>query len=210
MTDHVALAAEKRSRVGKGGARACRRAGFVPGVIYGDGKDPTAIAVSAADLNRHLKQQSFMNQIVELDLGGAKERVLPRDVQLDALSSAPVHVDFLRVSASSQVSASVTIVFINEDRCPGLKKGGVLNIVEHAIEVVCRPDVLPERLAVDLADLQIGDVIHDKDLPLPDGVRLARVIAGNTIASIASPTKEAAPEAEDAEAGDGETAESTA
>lgn len=193
MTEDVALAAEVRNRVGKGGARACRRDGFVPGIVYGGGEAPMAIAVPVPALQRQFKQPGFLNHVIDLRVDGGTQRVLPRDIQLDPLSSKPIHIDFMRVSATTEVSVAVAISFINDDLCPGLKRGGVLNIVEHSVEVVCRPDHIPERLEADLAGRELGDVLHIEEVPLPAGVRLAPGWSGSTIASIAAPTVEAAP-----------------
>lgn len=202
MTETYTLAAEKRLRKGKGGAREARRSGHVPGVVYGAGESPLMISVEGKELERHVGRAGFFSHVYDLNLAGTSQKVLPREVQNHPVSGKPLHVDFLRVSATSEVTLDIEVEFANADKCPGLKLGGVLNIVMHAIEVTCRPDAIPEKLTVDLSSLSIGDVVHLASVPLPAGVRISGAEGGATIASIAAPTTEAAPEetSEEAEA----------
>lgn len=188
MSEVVSLVAARRPRVGKGGARAARRSGAVPAVIYGDHKDPVAIAVEPAQLNKQLHAPGFFSRVFEIDVDGVKQRVLARDVQRDPLSGAPLHVDFMRFGATTKVTVEVDVQFLNEDTCPGLKQGGVLNIVRHAIEVVCKPDHIPTQLIVDLAGFEIGDVAHLSDVPLPPAVEFADDDLQMVVATIAPPT----------------------
>lgn len=188
------LAAEARLRNGKGGAREARRGGRVPGVVYGAGQDPQMISVEGKELERHLHRAGFFSRVYDLSLAGKSQKVLPREVQNHPVSGKPLHVDFLRVSATSEITLDIEVVFENTEKCPGLKQGGVLNVVMHAIEVTCRPDAIPEKLIVDLSTLEIGDVVHLGSVALPAGVRISGADSGATIASIAAPTSEAAPE----------------
>lgn len=192
MSETIPLAAEVRSRAGKGGARAARRAGTIPGIIYGNRQEPVMIAVNGSQLGMQLRRPGFMTHVFEIDLNGRKERVLPRDLQTDPVTGWPLHVDFMRFAADTKVTVELAVHFVNEDKAPGLKQGGVLNIVQHSIELVCRPDAIPESVSVDLTGLQLGDVIHLKGLTLPADVELGDADPNTTIASIASPTSEAA------------------
>ena len=190
MSDVVPLAAEVRGRAGKGGAREQRREGRIPAIIYGNNQEPLMIAVDSIALNVHLRRPGFMAHVFEIDVNGTKERVLPRDVQHDPVSGKALHVDFMRFSAETEITVEVEVKFINEDKSPGLKKGGVLNVVLHAVELVCKPDGIPESLTVDLAGLELGDVVHVDALSLPDGVTLADADLTATVATIAAPSSE--------------------
>ena len=208
MADVVSLAAEVRSRAGKGGAREQRRAGQIPAVIYGEKQDPLMIALDGAEMLKQLRRPGFMTHVFEIDLKGRKERVLPREVQHDPVSGKPLHIDFMRFSASTKINVDVEVRFENEDRSPGLKRGGVLNIVRHTIELICKPDAIPEYVRVDLTGLEMGDVLHLDALTLPPGVEIGEDDPKATIASVAAPsTGEAAEPAAEEEA---ETAEKTA
>jgi large subunit ribosomal protein L25 len=207
MAQAISLPAEARGRAGKGNARACRRAGRIPAIIYGERKEARMIAVGENALLKQLKQRGFHAHVFEIDVGGEKEKVLARDVQYHPVSGRPLHVDFLRFAATSEIDIEVEIAFLNEEKCPGVKKGGVLNVVRYSIELTCRPDAIPERLQFDLSGMDIGDAIHAEDLPLPANVRLAAGEAGETIASITQPTSERAETAaEEVAAPDAETA----
>lgn len=188
MSDIVELPAQSRERAGKGPARATRRAGKVPGVIYGAKKDPNLISVEERLLNKLLHQGGFFSTLFDVKVDGKAERVLARDVQFDPVSDKPVHIDFLRVSAATSVHVEVTVHFINEDKCPGIKEGGVLNVVRHEVELVCRADAIPQHIEVDLAGLEIGDGVHISMVKLPDGVHPAITDRDFTIATIAAPT----------------------
>jgi large subunit ribosomal protein L25 len=195
MIDVVVLAAEPRPRSGKGGARACRRAQRIPAVVYGSRKDPELISLSVRDLQKELRRPGFLSHIYEIEFDGRRQQVLPREVQLDPVTDRPIHIDFLRVGAETRVHVDVAVAFVNEAAAPGLKGGGVLNVVAHTVELVCIPSAIPERLEVDLSGLDIGDVIHAGQLTLPAGVELAPAVQDATIASIAPPTVAAAEEA---------------
>lgn len=188
MAEATSLAANARDRAGKGAARQIRREGRIPAVIYGDKKDPVLISVDPVDLSRQLKGPGFFARVFEIDVAGDKHRVLARDLQLDPVTDRPIHVDFMRFSATTKLNVEVEMVFENEGDCPGIKKGGVLNIVRHTVEMICAADSIPESLSVDLTGMEIGDSFHAAGLTLPLGVSLAITDRDFTIATIASPT----------------------
>jgi large subunit ribosomal protein L25 len=187
MTDVVTFQAEARDRAGKGGARAVRRAGRIPAIIYGEKREPMMVSLDAAEVLRELKRPGFLSHVCEIALDRKTVRALPREVQLDPVTDQVLHLDFLRFGAQSRVHVDVAVQFENEDKSPGLKKG-VLNVVMRSVEVVCSPDAIPQHLSVDLTGLDIGDVIHAGALKLPAGVELADADPDATIASIAAPS----------------------
>jgi large subunit ribosomal protein L25 len=187
MVETVVIAAEPRERAGKGAARAARRSGLIPAVIYGAKKEPNLINLPEKALARQIHEGGFFARLYDVEVGSDKERVLARDLQLDPVSDRPVHVDFLRVSASSKVTVEVPVSFINEEECPGLIKGGVLNIVRHEIELACRADAIPHEIEIDLTDYDFGDGIHISQVALPDGVEPTISDRDFTIATIAAP-----------------------
>lgn len=199
MPDVVSLAAELRGRAGKGGARESRRAGRIPAVIYGNKQEQVLIAIDGTELLKHLRRPGFMAHVFEITVAGARERVLPREVQHDPVSGKPLHVDFMRFGAETRIHVEVQVKFANEDKAPGLKKGGVLNVVHHTLDLVCSPDAIPESVTVDLTGLELGDVVHADAISLPEGVELGEDDPQATIASIAAPSTEeiAAPTAEE-------------
>lgn len=207
MSDSNTLEAEPRERVGKGAARAARRAGRVPSVIYGADKDPLSITVDPRDVSRNLADGSFFSTVYEVKINGSgeTERVLPRDVQLHPITDVPQHVDFLRVTAATKVTVEVPCHFLNEEESVGLKRGGVLNVVRYAIEVLCAVDSIPHEVDVDLAGLDIGDSVHFSDVSLPEGVEPTISDRDFTIATIAAPTvvEEEEEEGEEGEEGMG-------
>ena len=188
MAEITTIAAQRRERAGKGPARAARRAGRVPGVIYGSKKDPAMVTLDPRELDRELKTGTFLATIYDVQIDQAKERVLPRDVQFDPVTDRPIHVDFLRVSAASSVTVQVPVNFLNEEESPGLKRGGLLNVVRHEIEMTCRADAIPSSIDVDLTGLDIGDSVHISMISLPDGVTPTIADRDFTIATVAAPT----------------------
>lgn len=188
MSDVIELSAQTRDRVGKGSARAARRAGLVPAVIYGDKKDPVSVTLEERVLVKQLHQAGFFSTLIDLEVDGKKHRVLARDIQLHPVTDRPEHVDFLRVSASSSITVSVPVEFTNEDKCPGLKAGGVLNVVRYEVEVSCRPDQMPASLVIDLEGWNVGDSIHISAVALPDGVEPTITDRDFTVATIAAPS----------------------
>ena len=208
MSDTIALPAEPRERVGKGAARAVRRAGRVPAVIYGDRKDPLTISLDPRDVDRELHRPGFFATLFDVEVGGKKHLVLPRDVQLDPVSDRTVHVDFLRVAQDTEVTVNVPVNFTNDEESPGLKRGGVLNIVRHEIEFSCRADAIPQQIEIDLTGLDIGDSVHISMIQLPDGVIPTITDRDFTIATVAAPSAVKAEAAEEqAAAAEGEEGE---
>jgi large subunit ribosomal protein L25 len=188
MADITVMPATAREKVGKGSARATRREGRGPAVIYGDGKPPLSITVERKQLVRNLDTGSFFTSIYDVQVDGDGNRVLPRDVQFHPVTDIPLHVDFLRIGANTMVDVEVPVEFINEDSSPGLRAGGVLNVVRHAVEVTCRPDVIPNSIVVDLAGSEMGDSLHISAVQLPEGVTPTIADRDFTIATIAAPT----------------------
>jgi len=211
MADIVSLAAEPRERAGKGAARATRRAGRVPAVIYGNKETPIMISIDPVDLLRLRRVGTFFSSVFEIEAEGEKHRVLPRDMQLDPVSDQPLHVDFMRFSKSTRLVVEVPVNFINEEECPGLKQGGVLNVVRHAIEMRCSPDSIPDSLELDLSGFNVGDSINISNVTLPDDVELTITDRDFTVATIAAPTVNVeADEEGEAEEGTEEGAEAAA
>lgn len=218
MSETYELKAEARDRVGKGSARAVRRNGQVPAVIYGDKQTPLAIALPYKDIYYKIHGGGFMTTVATIDLRGQKIRVLPKDYQMDPVRDFPMHVDFLRVGRNTEVNVNVPVRFVNEEDCPGIARGGVLNIVRHDVELHCPAEAIPEALTFDLKGLEIGDTIHISAITLPAGVRPVITDRDFTVATIASSSamkaetaEETAPVAEQPEpAADAETGEAEA
>ncbi|MFN3232764.1 MAG: 50S ribosomal protein L25/general stress protein Ctc [Alphaproteobacteria bacterium] len=188
MADVSTLAAERRDRVGKGSARAARRNGRVPAVIYGAGQDPLPITLAFNEVLREVKRGRFMGTLFDVEIGSEKERVIPRDLQVDVVKDFPMHIDFLRISRDSRIDVEVPVHFINEETCVGLKRGGVLNIVRHDVELSCPADSIPEEIVLDIEALDIGDSVHIGDVDLPEGVTPTIADRDFTIATIAAPS----------------------
>jgi len=188
MSDMLTIPAKKRDRAGKGGARASRREGLIPAVIYGDKQPPLPISVEPKQLERVMHGEGFFNHRILVEVEGQKYDVLPRDVQLDPVTDRPIHFDFLRVGANSVITVQVPVHFKNDTASPGIKRGGVLNIILHEISVRTRADQIPQFFEVDLTGLEIGSTVHLSQLKLPEGVRVLSREKDATIASIAPPT----------------------
>lgn len=199
MSNAIPLDAEARTQGGKGAARAARREGKVPAVIYGNNKNPVAISVQQKELTKELNRGGFTSKLVELNIDGKAEQVIPRDVQFHPVNDRPMHVDFLRVSKNAKVTVEVTVNFINEETCPGLKAGGVLNVVRHTVEVNAPATAIPEFIEVDLSGFDVGDSIHFSSVTMDEGVTSTITDRDFTIATIAAPSALKS-EAEDAEA----------
>jgi large subunit ribosomal protein L25 len=202
MSDALTLPAETRERAGKGASRELRRNGRVPAVIYGGKEEPTPIHVEAKELARQLGTGHFMNSIVMIDVGGKSVRAIPKDVAMHPVTDRPIHVDFLRLSKDSKIQVAVPVIFINEEDSPGLKKGGVLNVVRHELELVCESDKIPDDIQIDVTGLEVGDSIHISSVNLPDGSVSAITDRDFTIATIVAPSamKSDAAEGDEAEA----------
>jgi len=188
MSQTRSISAEKRDRAGKGSARSARRAGRVPAVIYGDGKAPESITLSFNELNNNINKGRFLSTLYNVEIDGRKERVLPRDVQFDVVTDAPLHVDFLRIGKGKKIPVMVPVHFTNEPASPGLKRGGVLNVVRHEVELLCPADEIPESIEIDLTGLEIGDGMHISRVTLPEGVTPTIIDRDFTIATITAPT----------------------
>ena len=186
MPEIISLSAEPRASAGKGAARAMRRAGRVPGIIYGDGKEPMQISLEPRELARAVNRAGFFATVVDVAVDGAVHRTLAREVQHHPISDVALHVDFMRVSAGARVNVSVPVSFINQENSPGLRRGGILNIIRHSIDIACAVDAIPDRLVVDLSGLEIGDSVHIDSVTLPEGVRSVLSSRDSTIASIAA------------------------
>ncbi|OBV12654.1 50S ribosomal protein L25/general stress protein Ctc [Erythrobacter dokdonensis] len=188
MSDALTLPAEARERAGKGASRALRRDGRTPAVIYGGKEEPTLIHVEQKELVKQLMTGHFMNSIVNIEIGGKTVRTLPKDVAFHPVTDRPTHVDFLRLSADSRVEVAVPVVFVNEEKSPGLKKGGVLNIVRHELELVCPSDAIPDEIQIDVTGKDVGDAIHISEVTLPKGVVSAITDRDFTIATLVAPS----------------------
>jgi large subunit ribosomal protein L25 len=186
MPEILTLSAELRASAGKGAVRATRRAGRVPGIVYGGGGEPVPISLEPQELSRALARRGFFATLVDLKLDGSVERTLPREVQYHPVTDKPLHVDFMRVAATSRVTVAVPVVFINQEQSIGLRRGGILNIVRHGIDLNCPVDGIPDHLTVSLDGLDIGDSVHISAVAIPEGCRPAITGRDFTIASIAA------------------------
>ncbi|MDQ3558648.1 MAG: 50S ribosomal protein L25/general stress protein Ctc [Pseudomonadota bacterium] len=185
MSETYELKAEMRDGVGKGAARAVRRQGKIPAVIYGDKTPPISIALPSKETTLRLHAGGFLTHVATLDVDGEKIRVIPKDYQLDPVRDFVTHVDFLRVSAGTRLTLDVPVHFVNHAASPGLKRGGALNVVRHAIELYVPADAIPEAIEVDLSGLDIGDGVHISAVTLPEGVTPTITDRDFTIATIA-------------------------
>ena len=187
MSDNTTISASERERVGKGSARAARRAGLVPAVIYGDKKDPVGITMVSREVTKIVHQPGIFGRLLDIDVAGKMSTVLTRDIQFHPVTDVIMHMDFLRVSQSANVAVAVPVEFINEDKCPGIKIGGVLNVVRYEVELNCPATAIPEKVTIDLDGVKIGDSIHISAVPLPDGVTPTITDRDFTVATLASP-----------------------
>ena len=212
MAQSVELKANTRVSRGKGGAREIRRHGQIPAVIYGDKAPPETITLGYHDVWQQVKTGQFLSTVYVLDIDGKKSRAIPREIQLDPVRDRPLHIDFLRVSKDSRITVDVSVNFLNESESPGLKRGGILNIVRHQIELICLADAIPDRVDVDLTGLDIGDSVHISSVTLPEAAELTITDRNFTIATIvgAAPTEAEEDAAEATELAEGEEAEAEA
>jgi large subunit ribosomal protein L25 len=188
MSDTLNLPAETRAQAGKGASRALRREGRVPAVIYGGNEEPLAIHVEEKLLIKQLGTGHFLNSIVEIAIDGKTLRTLPKDVAFHPVTDRPLHADFLRLSKDAKVHVEVPVVFANEEASPGLKRGGVLNIVRHELELICEADKIPDDIVIDVTGLEIGASIHISHVALPAGSVSAITDRDFTIATIVAPS----------------------
>ncbi len=211
MANMIEIKAAKREKAGKGASRAIRRTGFVPTVIYGDKKAPVLCSIEEKILVALLNKSGFWTHQFEIDVDGEKFRTVCQDVQFHPVSDRPIHADFLRISKNAKLVMDIPLHFVNEEVAPGIKDGGVLNVVHRSLEVSCSPDNIPEHLELDLANLAMGEGLTTKDIVLPEGVKLVED-EEITVVTIAEPAKEEveaapAPVAEEAAAAEAPKAE---
>jgi large subunit ribosomal protein L25 len=188
MSDLLTLSAETREGVGKGASRFLRREGRVPAVIYGNNEAPTGIHIEEKLLMKALMTGHFMNSIVMIDVGGQNVRTLPKDVQFHPVTDRPLHADFLRIGEHSEVSVEVPVRFTDESLSPGMKRGAVLNVVRHELELVCDAALIPDDIEISLKGLDVGDSIHISAVTLPAGAKSAITDRDFTIATLVAPS----------------------
>lgn len=187
MSDIVKMSVEPRPGVGKGAARAARRAGYVPGVIYGDKKDPVTIQIKGNELLKTLNSGGFYTTVFDIDVAGDVNRVIPKDIQKNKLNGLPEHVDFMRLTKGAKIVVNLPLQFLNEEECVGLKAGGTLNVARYEVEVTVAPDNIPEAIEVDLTKFEIGDTIHFSNAIALDGVEPTITDRDFTLATILEP-----------------------
>ncbi|MBO6835267.1 MAG: 50S ribosomal protein L25/general stress protein Ctc [Alphaproteobacteria bacterium] len=189
MAEEAIFPAKARERAGKGAARAVRREGLVPGVVYGDNKDPLTIAVDPRHIMKQLEMGLLFNTIYTVDVeGGAKEKALPRDVQFHPVTDAPLHIDFMRLRKGSKINVNIPVTFINEEASPGIDQGGILNVTRDEVELMCPVDDIPHEVVCDLTGTQIGDTIRISMVTLPEGVEPVIQDRDFVVANISSPS----------------------
>ncbi|MEL0071543.1 MAG: 50S ribosomal protein L25/general stress protein Ctc [Rhodobiaceae bacterium] len=206
MSDILTITAEKRERAGKGIARALRREGRVPAVIYGDSKESEGISMHRNEFTKLFNTGRLMSTLLDVDIDGKKHRVITRDVQVHPVTDIVLHADFLRLGKGAKIAVEVPVSFLNEETCPGLKVGGVLNVVRYTVELNCPADNIPASIELDLAEAEMNDSLHISQVALPDGVTPVIDDRDFTIATIAAPAglKSEAADADEGEEGEGE------
>jgi large subunit ribosomal protein L25 len=212
MAEEAIFPAKARERAGKGAARAVRREGLVPGVVYGDSKDPQTIAVDPRDIFKQLELGQLYNTIYKIEVeGGNTEKALPRDVQFHPVTDMPLHIDFMRLRKGSKINVMIAVHFLNEEECPGIQEdGGILNVTRDEVELLCPVDAIPNEVTCDLTGMQVGDTIRISNVTLPDDVEPVIQDRDFVIANIEAPISEAELEELDEEVGEedmGEDAE---
>lgn len=210
MTAVQAFPVENRAGTGGGASRSLRRAGYIPAILYGGEKENVALSVDVRHVVKGLNTPGFYTTIFELDVNGKKEQALIRDVQVHPVTDQPLHVDFWRVGKGTKIHVNIPVHFVNEDKCPGMKRGGVLNIVLHTLDVSCFAENIPEAITVDLTGLEIGASIHLDQIDLPKGVAATHPERDNTLATIVAPTVQKEVEEAPAEGTEGTSEEKTA
>jgi large subunit ribosomal protein L25 len=190
MSDLMTLAAVKREQAGKSSARAARREGLIPAVIYGDSKPALSVTLNANTFRKLVNSTGIFSQMLNVQIDGENNDVLTRDIQFHPVTDVPLHVDFLRIAKGSKIAVMVAVEFINEDKSPGLKTGGILNVVRHEVELNCPAAAIPESIVVDLDGTTIGDSIHISAIQLPDDVEPTITDRDFTVATIAAPAAE--------------------
>jgi len=206
MAQSIELKATARAKVGKGAAKHVRLTGLVPGVIYGDKRPAEPINIPYADIWKHYKGGRFLSTVFQLDVAGAKQQVIPREVQVDRVKDFVIHVDFQRIAKDATVRVGIPVHFFNHEKSPGLKRGGVLNIVRHEIELFCPADAIPDHLEVNLEGLEIGSSVHISAITLPPNTRPTIADRDFTVATIAGAKAEEVEVKPEAAAAEGEAA----
>ena len=207
MAETTILNGNLRTNIGKGFARASRRAGRIPAVIYGDKQETISIDIEEREYRKLMTQSGIFSRLLDLNVDGKSNIVLTRDIQFHPVSENPLHVDFLRIGKGSTITVSIPVSFINEELSPGLKTGGVLNTVRFELELECPADKIPEKIEINLEGLVVGDSIKISTVKLPDGVRPTITDRDFTIATIAAPTKMAEVSTETTEETDDDASE---
>lgn len=187
MSDITVISANQRDRVGKGSARAARRAGMVPAVIYGNKQTALGIELEARVIRKIIHEPGIFSRLLKIAVGGEEITVLTRDIQFHPVSDEALHFDFLRVNETSTISVAIGVEFINEDKCPGLRIGGNLNVVRHEVELNCPANDIPEKIVIDLEGIKVGDSIHISAIELPEGVTPTITDRDFTVATLQSP-----------------------
>ena len=187
MSSIHAIEAQNRTANGTGGARATRREGLVPGVVYGNKQENQYIAIDPRSISKELYKPGFFSRLFALVVDGKTQHVLAKDIQLHPVTDAPMHIDFLRVAKDAKIHVNIPVHIINDDKAPGVKKGGIVNVVHHTLEVICPTDSIPSEITVDLAGLEAGHAVHLTDIKLPKGVTAAHPDRDNTLVSIVAP-----------------------
>ena len=208
MSDITVISANQRDRVGKGSARAARRAGMVPAVIYGNKQPALGIELEARVIRKIIHEPGIFSRLLKIAVGGEEITVLTRDIQFHPVSDEALHLDFLRVSEDSTIAVAIAVEFINEDKCPGLRIGGTLNVVRHEVELNCPADNIPEKITIDLEGVKIGESIHISAIELPEGVTPTISDRDFTVATMQSPGGGVKNEDDEDEAAEGEEAAS--
>jgi len=207
MATSYELKASARDRVGKGAARALRREGLLPAVIYGDKKPAQPITIPVKETTLTLHKGGFLTHIGTIDIDGEKHQVIAKDYQLHPVRDDVLHVDFLRVSKNTTLTVDIPVTFINEETCPGLKKGGMLNVVRHTVELQVPANAIPETLVFDLAKVDIGDTLHISATDLPEGAQPTITDRDFTVATLAAPGGGVQEDDTDGEGGEEEASE---
>ncbi|MBO6765913.1 50S ribosomal protein L25/general stress protein Ctc [Maricaulis sp.] len=197
MSSNIVLNVDVREGTGKGAARAARREDLVPGVLYGGDQDPVSINLRGNEIRKALLTGQFISHMMELEHEGKRQKVIARDIQFHPVSDAPMHIDLFRVNEKTRIDVEVTVHFINEEKCPGLKRGGVLNVVRHVVELNCPAGAIPEAIEADLSGLDIGDSIHISAIPLPKGVKSTITDRDFTVATLQGSRAVLTPETEE-------------
>lgn len=203
MSDFGTMQAMPRERLGKGGARSLRREGRLPAVVYGGKGGPLSVSIDAANLRKEYHQRGFFARLYDLSVNDDTIRVLAREVQTDPVTDYPLHVDFIRYVKGATMAISVAVRFVGQEESEGLKRGGVLNIVRHEVELLCPLESIPDELVASVAGFEIGDSVHISSIELPEGVTPTITDRDFTIATIAAPTLHVEADEEEGEEGEG-------